>query len=114
MIQNEELFLRLQRRHFAEGGNPSRFQVDFQKHMLVAVFSGTFVNAAGYSDPVIKETETELSIRLPLAGYQSARAEEVQLYAFLVLPKSKKTISVEQGFRLNTLGDMKWVQVKQM
>ena len=112
VIQNEESFLRVQMRHFGERDNPSRFQVDFQKYMLVAVFSGTFVNAAGYSDPVIKETETELSIRLPLADYQSARAEDVQLFSFLVLPKSKKPISVEQGFRLNTLGETKWKRVE--
>lgn len=114
VIQNEESFLRVQMRHFGERDNPSCFQVDFEKYMVVAVFSGTFVNAAGYSDPVIKETETELSIRLPLADYQSSREEEVQLYAFLVIPITKKPISVEQGFRLNTIGDMKWVKVKQM
>ena len=111
VIRNSDQLKRIKAQHFNEKQSNLIFDVDFSSHILVAVFSGTFVNATNYSNPIVKQNDTEVLIRLTASGYQSAQAERVQLYAFLVLPKSSKRITVEQGFKISIMGEMKWMKV---
>jgi len=73
--------------------------VDFSRCMVVAVFAGRTTNAVGVYPVSIVETEDRVLVRFAVRSYQSGpEADRVTPFGFFILPRSDKTLVLEQGF----------------
>lgn len=72
-------------------------QVDFNTCMVVAVFGGKHWNSAGIFAASIIETKDAITLRFDDFSYQTGDwADEVTTFGIFVLPRSSKTIVLEE------------------
>ncbi len=91
-------------------GNKQRCpEVDFDSHMVVAIFQGKSFQDTGIEVITVTDEKNCIRIRYKPMSFQVAYIEppakgetdsyETQSYAFLVLPKSQKAIVLEEDVR---------------
>jgi Tfp pilus assembly protein PilF len=75
--------------------------IDFEKCMVIAVFQGSGVNSAGLKAVAILEEKDRIVLRFQDKSYQTAGpdggGEQVTVYGFFVLPRSSKTVVLEEN-----------------
>jgi hypothetical protein len=76
--------------------------VDFDKCMVIAVFQGSGWNSAGFKAAAVLEEKDGVVLRLAEKSYQTAGpvgggAKQVTVYGFFVLPRSDKTVVLEEN-----------------
>jgi hypothetical protein len=72
--------------------------IDFESYMAVAMFEGKTVNSAGLVIVSISEDEQRITVRFEEKGYQTENgADTVTPYAFVVVPRSAKTLVLEEN-----------------
>jgi hypothetical protein len=78
------------------------FEIDFGRCLVVAVFRGSERNVRGIEVNSLRETAESLTIQLTELKYQTSGPdthEFVQPYAFIILPRTSKTIVVEENIQ---------------
>ena len=74
--------------------------VNFEKCMVIAVFEGSGWNVAGLKSLAVEEDTNSIVLRYQIKGYQTAGPDgggkKVKVYGFFVLPRSKKTVILEE------------------
>jgi hypothetical protein len=80
--------------------------IDFEKCMVIAVFQGSGWNSAGLQAAQSLEENARIVLRFEEKHYQTAGpgggGKQVRVYGFFVLPRSSKTVVLEenvQGYR---------------
>ncbi len=77
--------------------------IDFEKCMVIAVFQGNGVNSAGLKAVAILEEKDRLALRFQNKSYQTMvygpvdEGDQVTVYGFFVLPRSSKTVVLEEN-----------------
>jgi hypothetical protein len=75
--------------------------IDFEKYMVIAVFQGSGWNSAGLKAVAVLEEGGRILLRLTNKSYQTAGpqggGEQVTVYGFFVLPRSNKTVVLEEN-----------------
>ena len=77
--------------------------IDFEKCMVIAVFQGSGWNSAGLKAVAILEEKDRIVLRFQNKSYQTAvdgpgdGGEQVTVYGFFVLPRSSKTVVLEEN-----------------
>lgn len=75
-------------------------EIDFDRCIVVAVFGGDSFNTCGYKIEAVHENENTIVVRFCIIGYQTAGpgggAQHVMPYAFVLLPKTKKAVVLEE------------------
>ena len=84
--------------------------VDFENYMVIAIFQGSRFNSAGLSAESFLENDESITIRFDDKHYQTASfsfgdgadannggAEKATVYGFFILPKSNKTVLLEEN-----------------
>jgi hypothetical protein len=78
----------------------SRFEVDFDHCLVVAIFRGEETNIRGIQIESLSDSADSVVIRFVELGYQTAGSDNNKPpdrpYAFLVLPKTNKSIILEE------------------
>jgi hypothetical protein len=79
-------------------------EVDFDRYMIVAILPGNQVNVRGVKIDSITNENNLLRIRFDNVGYQTAGETNNKPpdlpYAFIILPKSDKTIVTEENAQI--------------
>lgn len=85
--------------------------IDFESHMVIAVFVGASSNCSGVKPYSVTEYEDRVVLRFTYASYQSVRGfERCTPYGFFVVPKSEKALVLEEDVH-ELIGDPpKWKQ----
>jgi hypothetical protein len=77
--------------------------LNFEKCMVIAVFQGSGWNAAGWEALDVEEDTNSVTLRYRIKGYQTAGpgggGKQVNVYGFFILPRSKKTVVLEEEVR---------------
>jgi hypothetical protein len=105
--------------HQNEGGDDGRAppEVDFDGHMILAIFRGTGSQNYGLFDFEVLDESDCLRVRYITGYYQTGglpdseaerRKLDTQSYAFLVLPKTSKAIVFEEAKNIRTRSG--WVE----
>jgi hypothetical protein len=75
--------------------------IDFEKCMVIAVFQGNDWNSAGLTAVAVQEKEDGIVLRFKNKGYQTwgpdGGGKQVTVYGFFVLPRSSKTVVLEEN-----------------
>jgi len=86
--------------------------IDFEKCMVIAVFQGTGWNSAGLSASQILETNERIVLRFESKSFSTAGpdggAKQVSVYAFFLLPRSSKTVVLEEDVKRTNGGPPVW------
>lgn len=78
--------------------------IDFEKCMVIAVFQGSGWNSAGLKAVAILEKKDRIVLRFQNKWYQTGpHAKQVTVYGFFVLPRSSKTVVLEENVQ-NIIG----------
>lgn len=109
-IESQEEWTKVWRRHrgddaaapYDEYFNPLGLPgIDFDKYMVVAVFQGEGWNSAGVKAVSIVEEKDRILFRFEGKWYQTAGPDgggkKVSVYGFFVLPRTAKTVVVEEN-----------------
>ena len=73
-------------------------QIDFEKCMVIAVFQGSSWNSAGLKAVAVVEEKDRIVLRFENKGYQTkGGGEQAMVYGFFVLPRSSKTVVLEEN-----------------
>jgi hypothetical protein len=117
-VASEEDWIKIWQRHKGEKesedydlfydplGLPS---IDFEKCMVIAVFQGSSCNSAGLKAVTILEEKDRIVLRFEDKSYQTGGFDadggrkQVTVYGFFVLPRSRKTVVLEENVQ-NYLG----------
>jgi hypothetical protein len=94
-------------------------EVDFDRYMLLALFQGNGSQNYGLYVIEILDEPAGLRVRYGVSGYQVALAlsEEdrrymaTRSYAFVVIPRSDKVVTFEQGYRSMSDDPWEWTKV---
>jgi hypothetical protein len=75
--------------------------IDFEKCMVIAVFQGNGWNSSGLKTILVKEGKDDIVFRFEDMHYQTmgpgGGGERVTVYGFFVLPRSDKTVVLEEN-----------------
>jgi hypothetical protein len=75
--------------------------IDFEKCMVIAVFQGSGWNSAGLTAVAILEEKDSIVMRFQQKYYQTGGpgggGKQVTVYGFFVLPRSSKTVVLEEN-----------------
>lgn len=75
--------------------------IDFERCMVIAVFQGSGWNSAGLRASQILEENAQIVLRFEDKHYQTGGADgggrKVSVYGFFVLPRSSKTVVLEEN-----------------
>ena len=87
--------------------------INFEKCMVIAVFQGNGWNSAGLRTVALLEKKDRIVLRFEENGYQTGGpgggGKQVAVYGFFVLPRSEKTVVVqEQQRNLNRNATPSW------
>lgn len=113
-VASEEEWIKIWQRHKGEKeakdydlfynplGLPS---IDFEKCMVIAVFQGSGVNSAGLKTVAILENKDRSILRFEDKHYLTCYngLKQVTVYGFFVLPRSSKTVVLEENVQ-NIIG----------
>lgn len=86
-------------------------EIDFDRCLIVAIFRGREANVLGIEINSLSEVADLVIIRFSTLGYQSAGEDADEMsrpYAFIVLPKSNKTIVLQENVQQNKSGEPQW------
>jgi hypothetical protein len=118
-VTSEEEWVKIWRRH--KGAKESKDydlfhnplglpNVDFEKCMVIAIFQGSGWNSAGLKAVAVLEEKERIVLRFEDKSYQTfgpapdGGGKQVTVYGFFVLPRSSKTVVLEENVE-NTIGD---------
>jgi hypothetical protein len=112
LVKSEKDWIKIWQRHKGakESDDYDRFynplglpEVNFDKCMVIAAFQGSGWNSAGLSTTAINEEKNRIVFRFISKDYQTAGPDgggrRVTVYGFFVLPRSGKTVVVEEEHR---------------
>jgi hypothetical protein len=120
-VASESDWIKLWQRH--KGANESKDYdlfynpldlpyIDFEKYEVIAIFQGRGWNNAGLMAVAIMESKDALVVRFENKEYQTAGpgggGKQTTVYGFFVLPRSAKTIVLEEGSRSMRLQSPVW------
>jgi hypothetical protein len=72
--------------------------VDFDRCIVVAIFQGAGTNSRGVTVDSVTETEKTVTVRFDESHYQTSGGfDRSSAFAFVVLPKSKKAVVLEEN-----------------
>ena len=75
-------------------------EIDLKRCDVIAIFEGETFNSCGFKIESVREDGDTIALRFSNVGYQTAGpdggADRVSPYAFVVLPKSEKTVVLEE------------------
>jgi len=108
-ITSEEDWTRVWQKHKGqkEGGeydlyyNPLGLPVvDFDRYMVIGIFQGSGMNSAGLNAVSVSEEQDRIVFRFKNRYYQTAGPDgggkEVTVYGFFVIPRSAKSVILEE------------------
>jgi hypothetical protein len=82
-------------------------EVNFDKCIVIAAFQGSGWNSAGLRETVFKDEEDRIVLQFEDKAYQTmgpgGGGEQVTVYGFFVLPRSDKTVVLEENVQ-NIIG----------
>lgn len=91
-----------------------KMEVDFTRCEVVAIFGGKTVNCTGYLVDSVAENGEQVEIRLLSSSYQTAGpdggADNVTPFAFIVLPRVTKAVTVMENASSYIGEPPKWVR----
>ena len=85
--------------------------VDFRTHLIVAVFQGQGINSRALTVEGITETDNQMLVRFDEWTFQTdarSRGVKSSSYGFILLPKTTKTIVLEENGQGLKNGPPKW------
>ena len=93
-------------------------EVDFDRCLVVVIFRGEEVNVRGIRIDSTFETAESIVIRFTELGYQTAgeanNKPPDRPYAFVIVPKTHKTIVLEENFPTKFPRPPKWQEVARL
>lgn len=93
-------------------------EVDFNRCIVIAVFGDNSENSCGYRIDSVREDKNSIVVRLDDISYQTegpdGGADRVAPYAFIVLPKSKKTVILEKNEQIYIGEAAEWKEVARL
>ena len=117
-ITEDQAWRALWARHAGEGlerdlkGNAVAPVVDFDTHMVVAVFGGRSVNTWFMDARAIEELEDSVRVRVERHGYQTHRtADSVTPYGIYVVRRIEKPVRIELNVQSRTMEPPIWEEV---
>jgi hypothetical protein len=102
-ISSEPEWIKIWQRHkgVKETMNDDLY-IDFEKCMVIAVFQGSGRNSSGLKTVFLQENKDGVVFRYEDKGYQTAGpgggGKKVSVYGFFILPRSDKTVIVQESF----------------
>ena len=102
-----------------------KFEVDFSRSMVIAIFNGKATNTCGIEVCSIHESEQSILIRYEVEGYQTITGLSTtpsedgdsipdNAFAFIVLPRSDRTVILDED-QHSIIGDPpRWVEVARL
>lgn len=82
--------------------------IDFDKHMVLAVFGGKTWNSAGFEISEARRECTSIDVKLVGKHYQSFNSQRVFPFAFFIFDKSRLPLSVWRDVRHLKAEPPKW------
>jgi len=90
----------------------ARFEVDFRRCTVVAILLGESINTCGIEIHSVAELHDSVTVRFETLNYQTAGESNNKPpdtpYAFVILPRTEKTIVVARGIREYTGPPTAW------
>jgi len=86
--------------------------IDFESCMVLALFQGPGSNSAGLRAMSIHEGEEVTIFRFDDKSYQTMeRGDKVSVYGFFILPRSSRTLIVQENVQALLVGKPVWKEV---
>jgi hypothetical protein len=90
-------------------------EVDFNRCMVIAMFSGTSVNSCGYHIGSVRENKDAIVVRFDHISFQTdgpgGGADYVTPDAFIVLPKSQEPVVLEEIVQIYKNHAPEWKEI---
>jgi len=113
IADDEESFSTIYREHLGlkkgDFFQKQHLNVDFSRYMVVAVFQGEEYNNRGIEVLDVVGTDSNCIIQYRPLWYQTeARFDLASSFAFVVIPKTRKPIQIDQDIRSGLSSPPKW------
>jgi hypothetical protein len=105
LVRSDKEWTQTWRRHRdAASAEDHKPQINFDKCMVIAVFQGSGWNSRGLTAVALQESNERIVLQFENNYYQSdGEGDRVTVYGFFVLPRSDKTVTIEEDVR-ETMG----------
>ena len=108
LVRSDEEWVKVWLQHRpTNSSNECKPEIDFEKCMVIAVFQGSGWNSRGLNAVAVLESKNRILLRLKNDYYQTGGpdggGEPVTVYGFFVLPRSNKTVVLEENVQ-NIIG----------